>query len=94
MSNLIDRNIVNQALTEYIEGLNECTDNISPASLLMGVQGIIRTIPNAEKTGKWIQVSVSSGRDSWKCSVCGRRARGKTKNLPYCHCGALMEATE
>ena len=35
------------------------------------------------KTGKWIPKTVSSGRDSWACSVCGRRAGGKTKNLPY-----------
>ena len=46
------------------------------------------------KTGKWIQMEVSSGRDSWKCSVCGRRARGKLKNLPYCHCGAMMEGEQ
>lgn len=44
--------------------------------------------------GKWIPVEVSSGRDSWRCSVCGRHARGKTKNLPYCHCGAKMEVEE
>ena len=43
------------------------------------------------KKGKWIPMQVSSGRDSWKCSVCGRRARGKLENLPYCHCGAKME---
>lgn len=42
------------------------------------------------KTGKWIPMQVSSGRDSWKCSVCGRRARGKKENLPFCHCGADM----
>lgn len=42
------------------------------------------------KPGKWIPMTVSSGRDSWKCSVCGRRARGKIENLPYCHCGAKM----
>lgn len=47
-----------------------------------------------EKVGKWIPMTVSSGRDSWKCSVCGRRARGKIKNLPYCHCGAKMEEGE
>ena len=42
-------------------------------------------------TGEWLPMEVSSGRDSWKCSVCGRRARGKINNLPYCHCGAKME---
>jgi len=40
--------------------------------------------------GVWIPMEVSSGRESWKCSVCGRRTRGKLKNLPYCHCGARM----
>lgn len=44
--------------------------------------------------GKWIPVEVSGGRESWRCSVCGRHARGKTKNLPYCHCGAKMEVEE
>ena len=43
------------------------------------------------KVGRWLPVIVSSGRDSWKCSLCGRRARGKIENLPYCHCGAKME---
>lgn len=41
--------------------------------------------------GHWIEKEVSSGRDSWECSVCGRRARGKIENLPYCHCGAKMD---
>lgn len=46
------------------------------------------------RRGKWIPMVVSGGRDSWKCSVCGRRARGKIENLPYCHCGAKMEEGE
>jgi len=46
------------------------------------------------KTGRWIPCKVSSGRDSWQCSVCGRRARGKVENLPYCHCGAKMKEGE
>lgn len=41
--------------------------------------------------GKWIKKTVSSGRESWECSVCHRRARGKKENLPYCHCGAKMD---
>lgn len=41
--------------------------------------------------GHWTQMLVSSGRPSWQCSVCGRRARGKRENLPYCHCGAKMD---
>ena len=41
--------------------------------------------------GHWIEMTVSSGRDSWKCSLCGRRARGNKNNLPYCHCGAKMD---
>ena len=41
--------------------------------------------------GHWIAVTVSSGRDSWQCSECGRHARGKIENLPYCHCGARMD---
>lgn len=56
----------------------------------------IKYIPTVQpqKVGKWIPMTVSSGRDSWKCSVCGRRARGKIENLPYCHCGAKMEEGE
>lgn len=46
------------------------------------------------KHGEWIPMTVSSGMDSWKCSVCGRRARGKLENLPYCHCGAKMGVQE
>lgn len=64
MSDLVDRNIVNQALTEYIEGLNECTDHIVPVSLLMGVQGIIRTIPNAEKRGEMSRL-YAVDKDEW-----------------------------
>ena len=41
--------------------------------------------------GHWIPMNVSSGSDSWKCSLCGRRARGVLNNLPYCHCGARMD---
>lgn len=41
--------------------------------------------------GHWIKQTVSNGRDSWQCSICGRRARGKRENLPYCHCGAIMD---
>ncbi len=44
--------------------------------------------------GHWIEQTVSSGRDSWQCSVCGRKARGKRENLPYCHCGAKMNESE
>ena len=44
--------------------------------------------------GHWIEQTVSNGRDSWQCSICGRRARGKRENLPYCHCGAIMDERE
>lgn len=57
------------------------------------ILSIVSKIPPVEvKTAQWIPVTVSSGRDSWECSACGRRARGKLENLPYCHCGAKMEA--
>ena len=93
MSDLIDRNMVNQELTEYIEGLNECTDNIVPLSLLMGVQGIIRTIPNAEKAGKWVDiVEMDSGGYPFKvgvcCSACGFETLSEDNYCP--HCGAKM----
>lgn len=41
--------------------------------------------------GWWEPMRVSSGRNSWRCSECGRRARGKRENLPYCHCGTKMD---
>ena len=43
------------------------------------------------KHGKWNKKTVSSGRESWEWPLCHRRARGKEKNLPYCHCGAKMD---
>lgn len=98
MSDLIDRNIVNQALTEYIEGLNECTDHIVPVSLLMAVQGIIRTIPTAEpKKGHWIGISdgYADGYpvyDQWECSCCGVIEEDDEPTWNYCpNCGAKME---
>lgn len=51
---------------------------------------LCREVDRGRKTGEWIPMTVSGGRDSWKCSICGRRARGKLENLPYCHCGAKM----
>ena len=66
------------------EYLGYCRDDI-----------LIDKIPAADvvevKHGKWVKATVSSGRESWECSVCHRRARGKKKNLPYCHCGAKMD---
>lgn len=44
--------------------------------------------------GQWNPMRVSSGRDSWQCSLCGRRTRGKRENLPYCHCGAKMDVRD
>lgn len=52
------------------------------------------TVEPHRMCGRWIPKQVSSGRDSWQCSVCGRRARGKLKNLPFCHCGADMREAE
>ena len=71
---------------EYDEGFLDCADEAREA---------IKNLPAADvaevKHGKWIKATVSSGRESWECSVCHRRARGKKKNLPYCHCGAKMD---
>lgn len=57
------------------------------------ILGDIEDFPTVDpvRHGRWIEQTVSSGRDSWMCSECGRRARGKLKNLPYCHCGAKMD---
>ncbi|WP_294772026.1 hypothetical protein [uncultured Eubacterium sp.] len=46
---------------------------------------------DTERHAHWIKNEVSSGQESWTCSVCGRRARGKKENLPYCHCGCKMD---
>lgn len=84
------KKVVIEALCNHYE-VNNAVQNATMDECVM----LVKNIPPAEpKTGKWIPVSVSSGRDSWECSVCGRRARGKTKNLPYCHCGAKMEVSE
>ena len=69
----------------------ELTDDFKDGVLT--VLEMLKTQPTVQperKKGKWIPMQVSSGRDSWKCSECGRRARGKIENLPYCHCGADM----
>lgn len=76
-----------------------CFMELYGAHLDMGLPNIIEPldiifdtpIVEERKTGCWIPMEISSGRDSWKCSACGRRARGKIENLPYCHCGAKME---
>lgn len=54
---------------------------------------IIKEQPSAdtERHAHWIKNTVSSGQNSWTCSKCGRRARGKKENLPYCHCGCKMD---
>lgn len=39
----------------------------------------------------WLPMDVSEENDYWCCSVCGRRAKGKIEDLPYCHCGAKMD---
>ena len=53
----------------------------------------IMDMPTAdtERHAQRIKNEVSSGQDSWTCSECGRRARGKKENLPYCHCGCKMD---
>lgn len=55
---------------------------------------LCREVDRGRRTGIWIPMTVSGGRDSWKCSICGRRARGKLENLPYCHCGAKMKGAD
>ena len=52
------------------------------------------SVQSTRPKGKWIPMQVSSGSDSWKCSICGRRSRGKLINLPFCHCGADMRESE
>lgn len=61
--------------------------------VLCEIKELLECMP-PERKGVWIPMPVSSGRDSWKCSVCGRRARGKRENLPFCHCGADMRKEE
>lgn len=66
----------------------EVNDNNS--LIIEALNFAIDSLKTTRPKGEWIPMEVSSGRDSWKCSVCGRRARGKLKNLPFCHCGADM----
>ena len=94
----------NEAIRMAIKALEQepCDDAISRAEAIRIASGYCHhaNIPKElwklpsvlpkQKTGHWIPCTVSSGRDSWECSECGRRARGKIKNLPFCHCGAKM----
>ena len=80
-----------------IEIPTETLSNVQNGTMdMVDVGYALRAIDGGEeqKVGKWIPMTVSSGRDSWKCSLCGRRARGKIENLPYCHCGARMEGAD
>lgn len=70
----------------------EVNDNNS--RIIEAVNFAIDSLKNTRPKGEWIPMEVSSGRDSWKCSVCGRRARGKLNNLPFCHCGADMREAD
>ena len=72
-------------ITSYEKGYVDAVQGIADELVRQG-----KHIESDRPQGKWIPTQVSSGRDSWKCSVCGRRARGKIENLPYCHCGARM----
>ena len=72
-------------ITSYEKGYADAVQGIADELVRQG-----KHIESDRPQGKWIPTQVSSGRDSWKCSVCGRRARGKIENLPYCHCGARM----
>ncbi len=77
-------------IENYFKG--ECNINMTiHDAYVKGFERGLSKAPQSERTGRWIPMEVSSGRDSWKCSVCGRRARGKLENLPYCHCGCKME---
>lgn len=72
-------------------------DAINRAVTKEAARRSVEELPSAEperKRGEWIPMQVSSGRDSWKCSVCGRRARGKKENLPFCHCWADMRGEQ
>ena len=82
MSDYIKREDAMRAITKV-----DCDDVVAKMAV-----GSVPAADVAEvKHGKWIKATVSSGRESWECSVCHRRARGKKKNLPYCHCGAKMD---
>lgn len=93
MDDLISRQMAINALGEEPEVWTD-DDEYSKGMLAQWQydKRAIESLPSGseQKTGEWIPQTVSSGRDSWMCSVCGRRARGKKENLPFCHCGADM----
>lgn len=82
MADLIDRETLLRDIEKYhlSDGMFQHWVEVQPSVEAEPVQH-----------GRWIPMNVSSGRDSWKCSLCGRRARGALNNLPYCHCGARMD---
>lgn len=94
---LIDADALREIYEEWISQLSASDDEGDKR----GVETCMHALDDAPsidaepvRHGHWTQMLVSSGRPSWQCSVCGRRARGKRENLPYCHCGAKMDWEE
>lgn len=79
MNDLIDRE---QAIDAVSIG------NLKPW-LIDVLQEIIKEIPSAEKTGKWLDTTKEIGFPKWTCSACGGDGRGDYKFCPWC--GARMD---
>ena len=86
MSDLIDRETAIQVACDAVELFPD-----EWAAIATEMNRIPAIDAEPVRHGRWIPMFVSSGRSSWQCSKCGRRARGKRENLPYCHCGAKMD---
>lgn len=96
---LIDADALAIATDKYYDDVcaYDTWPNSDVSDTILAIEHIIDDMPTVDaepvRHGRWEPMVVSSGRDSWKCSECGRRARGKLKNLPYCHCGAKMDGS-
>lgn len=61
-----------------------------------GIMNAVKTLPPAQRKGKWIELSTGIHMTFCRCSECGRYVIGTkgydvAEEYPYCHCGAKME---
>lgn len=56
---------------------------------------VLKALPSAQRTGRWIYNDYGNGCGNWHCSVCNKIPIVYDKNANYCpHCGAEMEEQE
>ena len=74
---------MNSDLISRQDAINAIEDNLGDSVCERIATNILKGLPSAEKTGKWI---------GDKCSVCGEERAWYGCNPSYCpHCGSRME---